>query len=140
VYRSAAGPTADGSLAILGSLAIAIAGGCLGFLAYNRHPARVFMGNVTSMALGGALATISLITGTWWLLPVVGAVFVAEVLSVIVQVGYFKHSGGRRVFRMAPLHHHFEKGGLPEKRVVLRFWMAGLGAALCGIALAYLRT
>ncbi|MFN2251359.1 MAG: phospho-N-acetylmuramoyl-pentapeptide-transferase [Anaerolineae bacterium] len=112
-------------------------GACLGFLVYNRHPAQVFMGNVTSMALGAGLALAALSTDIGFLLlPVVGAVFVAEVLSVIAQVGYFKASGGRRVFRMAPIHHHFELGGWPETTVVRRFWSAGLLAGLVGIALA----
>lgn len=116
-------------------LAALAAGACLGFLWYNRHPARVFMGNVASMGLGGALAMMFIVSGFWWLLPVVGAVFVAEVLSVIIQVGYFKWSGGKRVFRMAPLHHHFELGGMHETQVVRRFWIAGALSGLLAIAL-----
>jgi phospho-N-acetylmuramoyl-pentapeptide-transferase len=119
-------------LALLAALA---AGACLGFLWYNRHPARVFMGNVASMGLGGALAMMFIVSGLWWLLPIVGAVFVAEVLSVIIQVGYFKWSGGKRVFRMAPFHHHFEEGGMHETQVVRRFWIAGALAGLLAIAL-----
>ena len=115
---------------------LAAAGACLGFLVWNRHPARVFMGNVTSMALGGALATLALRHGAWPLLPIVGGVFVVEVLSDIVQVGAFKATGGRRVLRCAPLHHHFEMGGWPETLVVRRFWSAGLVCAVLGVAIA----
>lgn len=118
--------------------ALCAAAACLGFLVWNRHPARVFMGNVTSMALGGALATLALVTGTWPLLPLIGLVYVAEVASDLIQIGYFKISGGRRVFRMAPIHHHFELGGWPETTVVARFWAAGLLAALVGTALGWL--
>jgi phospho-N-acetylmuramoyl-pentapeptide-transferase len=115
-----------------------VAGACLGFLVHNRFPARIFMGNVTSMALGGALATFALATGTWPLLPIVGAVFVIEILSDVIQVGYYKISGGKRVFRMAPIHHHFEMVGWPETRVVRRFWLAGFAAALLGVGLSLL--
>lgn len=118
--------------------AFVVAGTCTGFLVHNRHPARVFMGNVSSMALGGALAVFALATGLWPLLPIVGAVFVIEVLSDIVQIGYFKLSGGQRILRMAPIHHHFELGGWPETRVVRRFWLAGLAAAVAGVGLALL--
>jgi len=116
-------------------LALAIAAACLAFLVYNRHPAQVFMGNVTSMALGAGLATLAFGMGWWLLLPVIGAVFVVEVVSDIVQVAVFKATGGRRVFRMAPLHHHFELGGWPETTVVRRFWLAGLAAGAAGLAL-----
>jgi phospho-N-acetylmuramoyl-pentapeptide-transferase len=115
-----------------------VVGACLGFLVFNRHPARVFMGNVTSMALGATLAVLSLTSGTWPLLPVIGAVFVAEVVSVIVQVVVFKRTGGRRFFRMAPLHHHYEALGWPETLVVKRFWIAGALAGLAGVALSLL--
>lgn len=114
---------------------LAVAGASLGFLVWNRHPARVFMGNVTSMAVGAGLAVMALASGTWPILPVIGAVFVAEVLSDIVQVGYFRASGGRRILRCAPLHHHYEMGGMPETTVVRRFWLAGSAAALLGVAL-----
>lgn len=115
------------------TFAAVVAAACLGFLVHNRHPARVFMGNVTSMALGGALAAACLVTGAWLFLPVFGVVFVAEVVSDIVQIGYFKWTGGRRFFRMAPLHHHFEKGGMPETRVVRWFWLAGLAGGLVAV-------
>jgi len=114
----------------LGLVCMAIAGACLGFLVHNRYPARVFMGNVTSMALGGALATIALASGAWPLLPLIGIVYVAEVASDVIQVGYFKWSGGKRVFRMAPIHHHFELLGWHETVVTRRFWLVGaIGAA-----------
>ncbi|MCB0215613.1 MAG: phospho-N-acetylmuramoyl-pentapeptide-transferase [Caldilineae bacterium] len=116
-------------------LALTITGACLGFLVFNRHPARVFMGNVASMGLGGALAMLFLVSGRWWLLPIVGAVFVAEVVSDIIQIAYFRRTGGKRFFRMAPLHHHFERGGMHETQVVRRFWAAGLLAGLLGLVL-----
>jgi phospho-N-acetylmuramoyl-pentapeptide-transferase len=119
-------------------LAWVIAASCLGFLVYNRYPARVFMGNLTSLALGAGLATLALLAGGWWLLPVIGAVFVVEVASDLIQVAYFKWSGGRRVFRMAPIHHHFELVGWSEQRVVQTFWLAGLVSGLSGILLTVL--
>ncbi len=119
----------------LPSLAAAVAAGSsLGFLYWNRHPARLFMGNVGSLVLGAILATTALQTGTWWLLPLVALVFVAEVLSDLLQVAYFKLTRGRRLFRMAPLHHHFELGGMPEYQVVRRFWLVGCLAAIAGLA------
>jgi phospho-N-acetylmuramoyl-pentapeptide-transferase len=98
------------------------------------------MGNVTSMALGGALATIALATGTWLLLPLIGIVYVAEVLSDIIQVGYFKWTGGKRVFRMAPLHHHFELGGMHETAVTRRFWLAGAVGGALAVGFVYWAT
>lgn len=118
------------------ALCFAAAGACAGFLVYNRHPARIFMGNVGSMGMGGALGAAALYSGAWLLLPIIGAVFVAEVLSDIIQIGYFKLSGGKRIFRMAPLHHHFEMGGMPETTVVRRFWLAGALAGAAGVAVA----
>jgi phospho-N-acetylmuramoyl-pentapeptide-transferase len=117
----------SGASAVLAGVAL---GACLGFLVHNRHPAKVFMGNVASMGLGALLATVALLGGKLLLLPVVGAVFVAEVLSDLIQVGWFKWTRrrtgtGRRVFRMAPIHHHFEALGWPETLVVRRFWQAG---------------
>lgn len=107
---------------------VALAGACLGFLKYNAHPAKIFMGDTGSLALGGALAAVAVLTKTELLLVIVGGVFVVEALSVIIQVASFK-STGRRVFRMSPIHHHFELGGWPETKVVAVFWLAG---ALCG--------
>ena len=117
------------------ALAFVIAGACLGFLVFNRYPAQVFMGNVASMALGGALATLAIMNYGLWLLPILGAVFLAEVVSDILQVGYFKLTGGRRIFRMAPIHHHFELAGMPETEITARFRLAGLAAGLAAIAL-----
>ena len=103
-----------------------------GFLLFNRHPAKIFMGDTGSLALGGALAAGSVITRTELVLPLIGGVFVLEALSVIIQVISFK-STGRRVFRMSPLHHHFELGGWPETKVVFVFWSAGLLFGLLGL-------
>ena len=110
----------------------ALAGGCLGFLRYNHHPARVFMGDTGSLALGGGLATMAILTKTELLLPIIGGVYVAETLSVIIQVISFQ-STGKRVFRMSPLHHHFELGGWSEQKVVRTFWLATLICSLIGL-------
>ena len=103
---------------------VALAGACLGFLRYNAHPAKVFMGDTGSLALGGALATVAVLTKTELLLVIVGGVYVIEALSVIIQVISFK-SRGKRIFRMSPIHHHFELGGWSETKVVTVFWLAG---------------
>ncbi len=99
-----------------------LAGTCLGFLVFNIHPARVFMGDTGSLALGGGVAALAILTGTELLLPLLGIIYVAEVLSDILQVAYFRRTHGRRLFRMAPLHHHFELGGWSENKVVGTFW------------------
>lgn len=135
-YGALAGILLIGAQPVPAAWCLAMAGVSLGFLVWNRHPARVFMGNVASMAMGGALAVAALSTGTWPLLPIVGAVFAAEVASDLVQIGYFRATGGRRLLRCAPLHHHFEMGGLAETTVVRRFWLAGAAAAAAGLALA----
>ncbi|HEY0395482.1 MAG TPA: phospho-N-acetylmuramoyl-pentapeptide-transferase [Candidatus Elarobacter sp.] len=109
-------------------------GAVLGFLLYNRHPARVFMGDTGSLALGGALAGIAILTRTQLLLLLIGGVFAAETLSVIIQVASYKTTR-RRVFRMSPLHHHFELSGWPETAVTSRFWLASLALSLLGFAL-----
>jgi phospho-N-acetylmuramoyl-pentapeptide-transferase len=114
----------------LAVFSVALAGACLGFLKYNSHPAKIFMGDTGSLALGGALASVAVLTKTELLLVIVGGVFVVEALSVIIQVISFK-STGKRVFRMSPIHHHFELGGWSETRVVTVFWLAG---AFCGAA------
>ena len=101
----------------------AIAGSGLAFLWFNAYPAQVFMGDVGALALGGALGTIAVITRQEIVLFIMGGVFVAETVSVMLQVGYFKLTGGRRIFRMAPLHHHFELLGWPETKIVVRFWI-----------------
>jgi phospho-N-acetylmuramoyl-pentapeptide-transferase len=113
-----------------------VVGALLGFLWYNAHPAQVFMGDTGALPLGAALATVALMTGHWLLLPVVGAVFVANALSDVIQIAYFQTTGGRRLFRMTPLHHHFELIGWSEPQVVTRFWLIGIAAAMVGIALA----
>ena len=110
--------------------AAALAGSCLGFLCFNLHPARVFMGDTGSLAMGGAVAALALLTETALLLPVLGAVYVAEVASVILQVRYFKFTGGKRFFRMAPIHHHFELCGWSESKVDIVFWAVTAIAAL----------
>jgi phospho-N-acetylmuramoyl-pentapeptide-transferase len=107
-------------------------GACAGFLLFNRHPARIFMGDTGSLALGALLAGIAIVSGEMLLLLLVGGVFVAETLSVIIQVTYFKASGGKRVFRMSPLHHHFELLGWPETTVTARFWLASSLCSLLG--------
>jgi phospho-N-acetylmuramoyl-pentapeptide-transferase len=114
--------------------AAATAGTVLGFLIYNRHPARVFMGDTGSLALGAALAGVAILTGAQLFLLLIGGVFVAETLSVIIQVASFKTTR-RRVFRMSPLHHHFELGGWPETVVTTRFWIASLILSVLGLAL-----
>ena len=111
-------------------------GGILGFLWYNAYPAELFMGDVGSMALGATLATVALMTEQWLLLAIVGIVFLAEALSDILQVGYFKWTGGKRLFKMAPLHHHFELLGWSEVQITQRFWLIAILAAMLGIALA----
>ncbi len=118
------------------TFALIIAGANLGFLWYNAHPAKVFMGDTGALALGSSLAVVALMTGHWLLLPVIGFVFVAEAVSNIIQIGYFKISGGKRVFLRAPLHHHFEEMGWPETLVVTRFWIVSIAAAMLGVALA----
>jgi len=122
----------------------ALAGAGLAFLWFNAHPAQVFMGDVGALALGGALGTIAVITRQEIVLGIMGAVFVAEVLSVMVQVGWFKftkkkYGVGQRVFRMAPLHHHFEKSGWTETQVVIRFWIITMLLCLVGLASLKLR-
>ena len=124
-------------------LCAAMGGGCLGFLWFNAHPAQVFMGDTGSLPLGGLIGFIAVVTRQEMLLLIAGGVFVAETLSVIMQVGYFKMTkacgqmGGKRLFRCAPLHHHFHLGGLSEPKVVVRFWVVGI--ILAAIALATLK-
>jgi len=113
-------------------LAITMAGACLGFLIFNRHPAKIFMGDTGSLALGGGLATLAMMMDLELFLPIVGFVYVAEALSVIMQVVSFKTTG-KRIFRMAPLHHHFEISGLKETQVVALFWFVTLLFSVVGI-------
>ena len=111
----------------------AIVGAGLGFLWFNTYPAQVFMGDVGSLALGGALGTIAVLLRQEFLLVIMGGVFVVETLSVILQVGSFKLRG-QRIFRMAPIHHHYELKGWPEPRVIVRFWIISLMLVLIGLA------
>jgi len=104
---------------------LALLGACVGFLWFNAHPAEVFMGDVGSLALGGVLGVLSLIVKKEILLLLIGGVFMMEVLSDVLQVGYFKITGGKRLFKMAPIHHHFELKGWKETKVVTRFWILG---------------
>ncbi len=117
-----------------------VVGALLAFLWYNAYPAELFMGDTGSLALGATLGLVSVMTGQWLLLPVIGFVFVAEALSVIIQVTYFKltkriYGEGRRVFKMTPLHHHFELLGWSEMQVKERFWIVGVLSGMLGVAL-----
>ena len=125
-----------------GELAIfcgTIVGACLGFLWFNAYPAQMFMGDVGALALGGALGSIAIIIKQEFLLAIVGGIFVMEALSVIMQVGYFKLTNGKRIFLMAPFHHHFEKKGWHEPKVVVRFWIVSIILGLFAIATLKLR-
>ncbi|WP_240620166.1 phospho-N-acetylmuramoyl-pentapeptide-transferase, partial [Peribacillus acanthi] len=113
---------------------VAVVGAVLGFLVFNAHPAKVFMGDTGSLALGGALATVALLTDLELLLVIIGGVFVIETLSVMLQVASFKMTG-KRIFKMSPLHHHYELVGWSEWRVVVTFWTVGLLFAVLGIYL-----
>ena len=117
----------------------ALVGASLGFLWFNCHPAEVFMGDVGSLALGGAIGTVAVLCKQELVLVLVGGLFVLEGLSVILQVGYFKASGGKRIFRMAPLHHHFELSGWSEPKVIVRFWIITVILVLIGLATLKLR-
>ncbi len=111
-------------------------GACFAFLWYNAKPAQMFMGDVGSQALGGALGVVALMTNQWLILPIIAAVPIATMLSTTVQVLYFKISGGKRLFKMAPLHHHFELIGWSETQIVQRWWLIAILSAMVGIALA----
>ena len=113
-----------------------LAGACVGFLWYNSYPADIFMGDTGSLALGMALGCLAIVTKTEFLVIIIGALFVAEALSVMIQVAYYKRTG-KRVFRMAPLHHHFETSGWSETKVVVRFWIISGVLAACGFALYF---
>jgi phospho-N-acetylmuramoyl-pentapeptide-transferase len=112
----------------------AIVGASIGFLWYNTHPAQVFMGDVGALALGGAIGFVALATKTELSLPVIAGVFVVEILSDVIQVGYYKATK-KRIFLMAPIHHHFEKMGWPESRIVVRFWIVSFSCAVLGLLL-----
>ncbi|MCD6402069.1 MAG: phospho-N-acetylmuramoyl-pentapeptide-transferase [Anaerolineales bacterium] len=113
-----------------------LVGAVFGFLWFNVHPAELFMGDTGSLALGATLGVVALMTGQWLLLPIVAIIPISETLSVIVQVAVFKITGGKRVFKMTPLHHHFELSGWSETQIVQRFWLIGLLAGMVGVALA----
>jgi phospho-N-acetylmuramoyl-pentapeptide-transferase len=125
-------------------LALAIAAACIGFLWFNSHPAEVFMGDTGSLALGGAIAVIALLIKKELLLPVLAGIFFIETVSVIIQRTWFKYTKkkygeGRRVFKMAPLHHHFQLLGWPEEKVVIRFWIITILLALTSLITLKLR-
>lgn len=120
----------------VGTLCLIALGAVIGFLWYNVHPARLFMGDAGSLALGSLLGGLALVTGQIVALIPIGTVFVAETLSVIIQVTYFKRTGGKRIFRMSPIHHHFEALDWPETQIVQRFTLIGVLGAIAGLALA----
>jgi len=120
-------------------LCISIAGAALGFLWFNAHPAQVFMGDTGSLALGGILAVTAILIKQEILLILLGGFFLIEAMSVIIQVIYFKLTKGKRLFRMAPIHHHFEKLGWPEQKIVVRFWIIAILLALIGLSTLKIR-
>src|SRR5512133_205319 len=133
---------AYGSIALMqgnlfvGRFCFTIVGALFGFLWFNVHPAMLFMGDLGSLSLGAVLAVVALMTGQWLLLPLVAVIPISNVLSDILQVAYFKRTKGKRLFKMAPLHHHFELIGLSETQVVQRFWLISLLFGIFGVALA----
>jgi|CXWL01.1.fsa_nt_gi phospho-N-acetylmuramoyl-pentapeptide-transferase len=139
---SAVAYTAFGAIALMqhqaavATFAFAMVGSLVGYLYWNAYPARLFMGDAGSLPLGAGLAVLALMTGWWVLVPVIGIVFVIEILSVVIQIGSYRLRGGKRVFRMAPIHHHFEKLGWHEVTVTVRFVGLGVVGALVGVALA----
>lgn len=139
---SATAFTAFGAIALiqgqfyLGRFCFTLVGAIFGFLWFNVHPAQLFMGDTGSLALGATLGVVALMTGQWLLLPIIAIIPLSETLSVMLQVAYFKLSGGQRLLKMSPLHHHFELSGWSETQVVQRFWLVSLIATLIGIALA----
>ncbi len=134
--------TAYGGIALMqGQIFVArfcftLVGALFGFLWFNVHPAQLFMGDTGALALGATLGVVALMTGQWLLLPIIAIIPLSVTFSVILQVLYFKLTGGKRLFKMAPLHHHFELSGWSETQVVQRFWLVGLIGAILGIALA----
>ena len=119
----------------LAFLCALIIGALLGFLWFNVHPAQIFMGDSGSLSLGATLAVIALITGQILVLPLIGLIFVIETGSVVIQVAYFKATGGRRLFRFTPIHGHFELSGWDEEKITLRFWIVGILSGLLGVTL-----
>lgn len=120
----------------LAAFCLTVAGALAGFLWHNSHPARVFMGDAGALAIGGALAVVAFMTGQWLVLPLIGVVFLLEGLSVALQVGYFRLTGGKRLFKMAPLHHHFEKSGWSEVQTTQRFWVIQALGSIVGVIFA----
>ena len=122
----------------------AFVGSCVGFMWYNSYPAQVFMGDTGSLALGGIIAVVAILIRKELLIPVLCGVFLVENLSVIIQVGYFKYTkrkygAGKRIFRMAPLHHHYQKLGMHESKIVTRFWIVGIMLAVITVVTLKLR-
>ena len=120
----------------LAQFCFTLVGALFGFLWFNVHPAQLIMGDTGSLALGATLGVVAMMTGHWILLPIVAVIPVSEILSVIMQVSYFRITGGRRIFKMSPVHLHFELSGWSENQIVLRFWLISLLFAMVGIALA----
>ncbi len=114
----------------------ALAGGCLGFLLLNKNPAKIFMGDTGSLAIGGGITVAAFLMKMEFLLPIAGIIYVLETLSVVLQVGYFKITKGKRLFRMAPLHHHFEEGGMKETKVVAMFWCITIICSVIAVFIA----
>ncbi|MFP4070549.1 MAG: phospho-N-acetylmuramoyl-pentapeptide-transferase [Desulfovibrionales bacterium] len=135
-YLQVAYVSGVGEVAVLCS---ALIGAGLGFLWFNAYPAQMFMGDVGSLSLGGTFGFIAILCKQELVLVIVGGLFVIETLSVILQVGYFKFSGGKRIFRMAPLHHHFELKGIPESKIIIRFWILSILFALAALSTLKLR-
>lgn len=136
---------AFGSIAVmqgqtgLATFCFVMVGALAGFLWFNAYPARIFMGEVGALPLGGTLAIVALMTGWWLLVPVIGVMFTAEILADVIQIGSYRLRGGRRVFKMAPLHCHFEQMGMPETQITARFLLVTVAGSLLGVALAALR-
>lgn len=120
----------------LGAFCATVVAALLGFLWHNSYPASVFMGDTGALPLGGGLAVVAYMTGQWLVLPFIGIIFFVNGLSVALQVGYFRLTGGKRLFKMAPIHHHFEKSGWSETQVTQRFWIVQALGAIVGTALA----
>ena len=123
----------------LGRFCFCVVGSLAGFLWFNVNPARSFMGDTGSQALGGTLAVVALMTGQWLFLPLIAIIPLAELLSVVIQVSYFKVTKGKRVFKRTPIHHHFEEIGWTESQIVMRFWIIELVAAMLGLSLTFIR-
>lgn len=141
---NAAAFTAFGVIALMqdqtgiATFCFGMTGALMGFLWFNAYPARIFMGDSGALPLGSCLALVGFMTGWWLLLPVVGVIFVAEIASNVIQIGSYRLRNGKRVFRMAPIHHHFEESGMPEVRITVRFFLITIAGSMAAIALAAL--